>query len=300
MKKYLALLLCLVVMVPLAACTPIPWPAEDDTTTDTTNDIRNEAAMAAYEAVLSCDAQMWSNGTVGEALPLYYLKDFKFSGVRLDEAGPLQQAFVDINGDGLNECIVTGFSNDSLLLYYHDGHVYFTNLNVYYEDFHTDGSCAWNDTSAGGHEYGESQLFFDGNTWESTELWRVVNDGETDAAYYVGGEQVSKEVLSAYTRNRVTTAVEFSPFAPTWQKAVSRQEAEEIASEHWGIKTGDVDTGNGFRYRIVILTDDNGNYNGVLQWLVEGLQYSHYSMVDEIVINSTTGEVSPYNYNGGK
>ena len=256
--------------------------------------------MAAYEAVLSCDEKMWADETVGEPLPLYYLKDFKLSGVRLDETDVLQYATLDINGDGLNECIVNGFSNENLLLYYYDGHVYFTTVIAYYEGLHTDGSYAWNDTTAVGHEYGEFQLVFDGDAWESKTLWRVVNDSQTDADYYVGDEQVSREVLSAYTRNRAATAVAFSPFVPSWQKAVSRQEAEEIASEHWNIKTGDVDTGNGFRYRIVILTDDNGNYKGVLQWLVEGIQYSHYSMVDEIVIDSTTGEVSPYNYNGGK
>lgn len=163
------------------------------------------------------------------------------------------------------------------------------------QDFYTDGTFSWQDTTADGPEYGLSRMIFDGYEWQTEELWRVVNDGESDAAYYVGGKRATKEVFDAAVRESDTTRATFSAFEPSRQKAISRYEAEAIASKHWNIKTGDVNQENGFRYLIAVVSDDNGQYNVYLKWLVEG---GHYSTVDQITVNATTGEVSTYS--GGK
>ena len=254
----------------------------------------NQVAKSAYEAALACDTRVWTDKTASEPLS-FSLMDLQFSSVSLDEAGPLRQAFLDLDGDGVDECIVAGEQGVSLLLYYHEEQVYFEYLYIADYDFYTDGTFSWHDTTSDGPEYGLSRMIFDGYEWQTEELWRVVNDGEPDAAYYVGGKRATKEVFDAAVRESDTTRATFSAFEPSWQKAISRYEAEAIASKHWNIKTGDVNQENGFRYLIAVVSDDNGQYNVYLKWLVEG---GHYSTVDRITVNATTGEVSTYS--GGK
>lgn len=77
---------------------------------------------------------------------------------------------------------------------------------------------------------------------------------------------------------------------------LSKSEAMEIASEHWGIRTGDVDPDNGFLYRIdsqgtVQAPDGRIVYNIFLRWLVELPDGSHYSTVENIWVDAVTGAV---------
>ena len=69
---------------------------------------------------------------------------------------------------------------------------------------------------------------------------------------------------------------------------ITEEMAIEIASRHWGIKSGDVDESTGFPFLIMPLESSNGNIQIALKWLVNN---SHYSTVDTIEIDPLTGEI---------
>ena len=72
---------------------------------------------------------------------------------------------------------------------------------------------------------------------------------------------------------------------------ITEDKAIEIASKHWGIKTGDIDEGTGFAFLIVPVNSSNDNIKIALKWFVEK---QHYSTVDTIEIDPYTGEIIPY------
>jgi hypothetical protein len=129
--------------------------------------------------------------------PLYNLKD------------SLRYAYQDMDGDGLDELIID--CGDTLVLRYYKGTVYlygFTFDNLYH--LNTDGSYSWND-NRDDFLYGEEQIWFDGAEINFRSLWRVVNDGEPDAKYFIGENEVTQEELQAYINNNPKTRVTFEP-----------------------------------------------------------------------------------------
>ena len=107
------------------------------------------------------------------------------------------------------------------------------------------------------------------------------------------GKRNSQEDLPTDTsENAGTPAVTTDAVSET----ISKSEAIEIASKHWGIRTGDVDPDNGFLYRIdsqgtVQAPDGRVVYNIFLRWLVESPGGSHYSTVENIWVDAVTGAV---------
>ncbi|MBQ3507509.1 MAG: hypothetical protein IJA91_03065 [Clostridia bacterium] len=74
---------------------------------------------------------------------------------------------------------------------------------------------------------------------------------------------------------------------------ITEERALEIASDYWGIQTGDTDPDNGYRYQVrsqgKAKTPDNESvYVIALQWLVDN---HHYSTVEQVWVNEVTGEV---------
>lgn len=93
---------------------------------------------------------------------------------------------------------------------------------------------------------------------------------------------------SEYMENKKTDEDEASN-SPT-KEVLTEEQALEIAEQHWGLHTGDIDSGNGFKYRIGIVatpTDVAPYYVAYLSWLVNN---SHYSLVERIFIDSMSGE----------
>lgn len=72
---------------------------------------------------------------------------------------------------------------------------------------------------------------------------------------------------------------------------VSEEEAINIAQAHWNIGIGDIDDETGFPFTIEVQGLDNNEYIVVLRWLVEN---SHWSTVDVICIDATTGACRSY------
>ena len=69
---------------------------------------------------------------------------------------------------------------------------------------------------------------------------------------------------------------------------ITEDEAIEIASQYWNIKSGDIDAETGFRFLIMPVESSNDNFAIALKWLVDN---HHYSTVDSIEIDPYTGRI---------
>ena len=145
-----------------------------------------------------------------------------YSGIPLCECENLGYAYVDLDGDSVNELIID--CGDTLILRYYEGTVYFYEFpfrSLY--DLQIDGSYSWNHTGSD-FEYSENQIYFEGADLKTRELWRIVNDGEPDAEYYIGDRQVAQEEILKYFEDHSKSNVEFSPLEMPWQNKISRGE----------------------------------------------------------------------------
>ena len=231
----------------------------------------NEIAMEMYEETLSGLA--------------YY--PTPYSRIPLCECEKLGYAYVDFDGDSVNEFVID--CGDTLILRYYEGKVYiyeFTFRSLYY--LKTDGSYYWNHTGLD-FEYGEKQIYFEGASLKTKELCRIVNDGEPNAEYYVEGKQVTQEEILKYFEDNSKTKVEFLPLEVSWKNKISRSDAIELAEKYW--ESLDI-VENGYRVTIGYKQSAPASvYVVILQRYV----IDHYSTLDEIWIDKSTGEaIIPY------
>ena len=187
MKKYIAFLLCLIMILSLISCDTT------DKNKDTENDIPStentqiseaEIAMEMYKAVLKNEIKVYET----DIEEYNYLKDCKtpYNRIPLCELERLRYAYMDVDGDSVKELVID--CGDTLILRYYEGTVYvypFTFRNMY--QLNTDGSYNWNHTGQD-FEYGENQLAFDIAKLKPKEIWRIVNGGEPNAEYYIDGK----------------------------------------------------------------------------------------------------------------
>ena len=247
----------------------------------------NEIAMQMYEEALS--------GLGSYTTP--------YSGIPLCECEDLGYAYVDLDGDSVNELIID--CGDTLILRYYGGKIYFYEF-IFRSLYHltTNGSYSWNHNGSD-FEYGERQLYFEGATLKTRELWRIVNDGEPDAEYYVEGKPVTQEELQKYIGDNQKTKIEFLPLEVSWEKEITSEEALQIASEYWETEDGFTDYGAGSKwvYHIILLDDRSSVGNGYYHI---GLQVDHYgrdgndlrvllsSRMEHLFVNAVTGECQEY------
>ena len=288
MKKYIAFLLCLIMILSLISCDTT------DKNKDTENDIPStentqiseaERAMEMYEAVLKNEIKVYET----DIEEYNYLKDCKtpYNRIQLCELERLRYAHMDVDGDSVNELVID--CSDTLILRYYEGCVYvypFTFRGI--NNLHTDGSYSWNDTGVN-FEYGEDQLAFDGAELKTKELWRIVNDGEPNAKYYIGDKQVTQEEILKYIEDNPKTRIEFSPLEASWLNKVSRYQAITIAKNYW--EHFDIEE-NGYRVEHAV---NANSLDSVYVVVIKRFVIDHYSVFDEIWIDKNTGEtIIPY------
>ena len=248
-----------------------------------------DEAIMVYEQVLNGRCQVFD--VLWESY--FYLKDVStpYMMTPLQDESSLRYAYTDMDKDGVCELVID--CGDTLILRYYAGTVFlysFTFRNLYY--LQTDGSHSWNHTGSD-FEYGETQLYFDGTDIKERELWRIVNDGEPDAKYYIGGREVSLDELQKYWEENPESRIKFSSLVVPWQNKISRYEAIAIAEDHW--KDFDIEA-NGYRI-------EHG-YNSwapdsVYVLVIRRYIIDHYSSFDEIWVNKNTGEtIIPYATDG--
>ena len=104
----------------------------------------------------------------------------------------VQYAVLDMDGNGKEEVLISGWTGDILVLHDENGSVYgfdFTFKEMY--NVRTDGSYYWNTNQ--GNTYGCSKLSLKKGVCSVIELSRteISDDGDTD--FFVNGAKVSKE-----------------------------------------------------------------------------------------------------------
>ncbi len=244
-----------------------------------------EIAMEMYEAVLKNEVKVYET----DIEEYNYLKDCKtpYNRIPLCELESLRYVYMDVDGDSINELVIDcGYT---LILRYYEGTVYlygFTFRSLYY--LKTDGSYYWNNTGSD-FEYGEKQLAFDGAELKPKEIWRIVNDGEPNAEYYIDGKQVTQEEVLKYIEDNPKTRIEFSPLEVSWLNKISRVGAVLLAQEYWASFYTE-DKGN-----IIVPGDNSLAPSHVYVVLMRRFVLDHWSTIDEIWIDKNTGEaIIPY------
>ena len=299
MKKRLALLLCFMMTFSLASCilepaaprdtaantTAANLPTGNGESTTNTSPVSNEIAMEMYESVLNNEIKVYET----DIQEYNYLADCKtpYNRIPLADCERLKYAYTDMDNDSINELVID--CGDTLLLRYYEGTVYvysFTFRNLYY--LNTDGSHSWNHTGQD-FEYGEKQIYFEGAELKAKELYRIVNDGEPNAEYYVEGKPVTQEELQKYIEDTPKTRLVFLPLEVSWQNKISQSEAIELAEKYWesfDIKENEYLVEIGYNQRAPLSV-----HVVIIRWYV----IDHYSTFDEIWIDKNTGEaIIPY------
>lgn len=69
---------------------------------------------------------------------------------------------------------------------------------------------------------------------------------------------------------------------------ITEEDAIEIASNYWGVKSGDKDETTGFPFLIMPVDSSNDNIKIALKWFVNN---ENYSTVDMVEIDPFTGEI---------
>lgn len=243
-------------------------------------------ALQMYEAAINDTVPVFD-----EYLGEFQLCSYPLNGLPLKEQLLNGKAIIDLDLDGIREYIIQTTAYDTILLHYHDGVVYvFSFLERNLHDLCTDGTFFWRDTTNEGFEYGASKLLFNGSELKIKPIYRIVNDGTPNAQYYIGSKQVDQQKMTSYLKRFFKTRVHFSEFYPypIWKNRLTVEDALQIASSHWGIKTGDIDEETGYRYILFYFYKSEKTYIIQLAWLVDE---HHYSSLDVIEIDAYTGEI---------
>ena len=316
MKKLVAAALCLIMLMSLFSCNiensndnkdnDITSNTDSNTSseeTDTTSiqKTQSEIAMEMYESVLNNEIKVYET----DIQEYNYLADCKtpYNRIQLADCEQLKYAYTDMDNDSINELVID--CGDTLLLRYYEGTVYlysFTFRSLY--NLNTDGSYSWNHTGQD-FEYGEKQIYFECAELKAKELYRIVNDGEPNAEYYVEGKPATQEELQKYIEDNPKTRLVFLPLEVSLQKKITSEEALQIASEYWETEDGFTDYGAGSMWicHIILLDDRSSVENGYYHI---GLQVDHYgrdgndlrvlleSSMEHLFVNAVTGECQEY------
>ena len=296
MKKFVAVLLCLMMLLSLFSCdiensndnkdNDITSNTDSNTLseeTDTTpiQKTQSEIAMEVYESVLKNEIKVYET----DIQEYSYLANCKtpYNRIPLADCEQLKYAYTDMDNDSINELVID--CGDTLLLRYYEGTVClysFTFRSLYY--LNTDGSYSWNYTGQD-FEYGEKQIYFEGAELKAKELYRIVNDGEPNAEYYVEGKPVTQEELQKYIKDNPKNQLVFLPLEVSWQNKISQSEAIELAEKYWesfDIKENEY---------LVAIGDNQHAPSSVHVVIIRWYVIDHYSTFDEIWIDKNTGEV---------
>ena len=327
MKKYIALLLCLIMILSLFSCksdqnqNDLSSNENSDSTDindDTTNDniapqpSEAEIAMEMYEAVIKGETCVFD-----EQLGEISLSDCRFltNNVTVGECEFINKAILDMDGDGINEYVIQSPQRDHIILRYYDGNIYsysFDSKSLY--RLNTDGTFYWystdSDSTNDAKTIGLNRITFDSSFAVIKEIYRlkdVFKYAEYASEYYLEDRQVTREeYLGYYTNNRKTWA-QFTPFDVSCQYPINTEMAWKIADDY----LGNIDerregaAGTTIVYKVVITekpSEDDEYYCAELQefhyhhWF-DGWQVSSSEpiyILENLRINAITGECREY------
>ena len=109
----------------------------------------------------------------------------------LTQCDNVQYAVLDMDGDGKEEVLISGWTSDILVLHEEEGFVYgfdFTFRGMY--SVRIDGSYYWNANQ--GNTYGCSKLSFKNGLCSPVEFYRAEFSEDGDSDFFVNGVKVAK------------------------------------------------------------------------------------------------------------
>ena len=279
MKKYIAFLLCLIMILSLISCDTTDKNKDTDNdipSTENTQISEAERAMEMYKAFLR-------NEISTDGL---YLKNFRedyLMNYLWERNGSVHYAYADMDGDGQVELLVSGidtfvfsYSHESNEVTYISTHN-FREMNRVYAD----GSYSWTRDGGGdGVTYGVKK--------NEKDIWRIENDGGANPLYYIGDTAVTEEELLKYIEENPTPEeVKFTAISGEgWNKVIDEECAEERASEYWNIKDGDINEQTGKEYSIYVSGMAEEKYYVRLH-----SGYYYEPDIDVIYVDAITGKI---------
>ena len=327
MKKLTALLLASNLMLSMTSCDfmkhfndlkstdpDIDFTDEKEDRDEALPPSSDETAMQMYEAAIRGEICV-----MDEHLGEIKLTDCRFPSNNsiFGRNEILYKAILDMDGDGINEYVIQSETGDHIVLHYYDGKVYsycFDNKSFF--NLNTDGSFYWIDSyELSNCTRGYSQIVFDGPSSRIKEIYRIKQTspydyGENSHEYFVDGKQITREEFKGYydSNCRRKTIAIFSPLDISCEYPISSEKAYELASEFWGIKSGEEDGAAGSLYvsTIVILEKPNNdtlNYHIGLRWArysthvidnLFGQPPSTERIYEEVIVDAITGECREY------
>ena len=315
MKKHIAFLLCLLMTISFVSCKSYeeqeaPSQTENTSAENTSAEISDaEIAMEMYDAAVKGEILVFDERS-GE-VKLGSLR-FPAHDKSVDECGLLRKAVLDIDGDGVNEFIISSPDHEYIVLRYSNSKVYSYRLDI--SDLHkinTDGTVYW--CNSPHTEYGLSKIIFDGEELSVRPLYSLKYVG-TSFEYYVEGKLSTEDGYFVY-RDQCYPKQEmtFSYFELTRSYPITADQAWNLANEYWDDQDGSRDAGAGTRWTArIVLTDapnsDTNYYRAAFQeeWSAGGgegnecLPPFDIQLKDQIFVNAITGEIraSTYDPNG--
>ncbi len=315
MKKLVAILMCLIMVVCLFSCASIDDQGEkssnneeNSTTNGAENLTPNDIAMQMYEAAIKGEICVFD-----ERLGEIKLEDCRFpsNNLRLGECEILSKAILDMDGDGINEYVIQAETKDHIVLHYYNGKVYsycFDRSNFY--NLNTDGSFYWSDSYESGNWIrGLNQITFNGPLLSIKEIYRIklISPPDDHNEYYIDGKQITREEYLGFYNSNYKTRATFSPLDISCECPISSEKAYEIASNYWGFESGRSEgaAGTTIIHRIVILEKPNSDTLSYrICWQME--RYSHIydgweclplhdvEIYNELFVDAITGESQEY------
>lgn len=314
MKKYIAFLLCLTMLISLVSCRSNE-DRDDLSQNDSTNNTPTqgsgaEMTMQMYEAAINDEICVFDE-RAGEA-KLSSLR-FTSNGLSLGECNLLKKAVSDIDGDGVAEYVIKSPDKKLIILRYYNGKVYSYRLDIYdFYNFNADGTFYWYDPSEeGGMECGLNRIIFYGESLITKPMYGVKHScNPTKYEYFVEGEAVTEDEYYSYrTDNSRLEKMNFSYFEPTCSYPITADQAWNLANTYWDNQDGRsdgavgsiftarvelVDTPNpdAEYYRVAFLVERASN---VMEWS-ECIPPRKVQLEDQILVNAFTGEITASTY----
>lgn len=328
MKKYIAFLLCLIMILSLISC-DINNNHEDlssnengglsDVNDDSTNDdnitpsvSENEKAMQMYEAAINDEICV-----IDEHLGEIKLKACRVpsNNVRIDECNFLTKSILDLDGDGVDEFVIKSSDYDHIILRYYNGKVY--SYGFYINQLNTDGTFYWSDSSVTGDwSGGLNKIISEGETLITKNIYRLkFSKNPTQYEYFIEGKVVTSDEYYDYRAHHYPKeSMKFSQFELTSPYLITAEEAWNLANEYWDHQDGISEGGAGTIWiaHIALIDKPNSETNDYrfafqVKWYSGGGQDGYECMPpydiqikDEILVDAFTRKIraSTYDPNG--
>ena len=321
MKKYIAVLLCLIMLLSIISCDAVNKNNTDssnnntaDTSTDTppddnvgdsnNSDIKENTDESTPNTISLQNKLALQSfcAAIKNQIPVYYFlllsstpSETYFERVGRPEKGtPTRQALVDMDNDRIEELILD-YGSFLILLHFENDLVYVTDFVLEsMETIYEDGSFSWsNDDDIFGYECGISRVSFANGVKKVEELCRA----EGNSKFFISGVQVTKKQYDDYLNKREGTPIAFTAFDTAFLDN-NESKAIKLASEYWGIKDGDFDPERGLRYRVICKRKIDEKWYEVS--LYRFVYNSYYEHLEIATVNIETKEIKITKYPDGK